>query len=62
MAAHEFGHALGIKHSESLSALMYPFYHGYIPVYTFRLPEDDIEGRRERIRHPVVKIKTFIML
>ena len=54
MAAHEFGHALGLRHSEIPEALMAPFYAGYIPDFT--LPYDDmlgiqaIYGRREEER------------
>ncbi|XP_055530959.1 matrix metalloproteinase-14 isoform X2 [Wyeomyia smithii] len=42
VAAHEFGHSLGLSHSDVRSALMAPFYRGYDPV--FRLDSDDIEG------------------
>lgn len=42
VAAHEFGHSLGLSHSDVRSALMAPFYRGYDPV--FQLDEDDIDG------------------
>lgn len=41
IAAHEFGHSLGLSHSDVRSALMAPFYRGYDPV--FRLDSDDIQ-------------------
>ena len=34
IAAHEFGHNLGLDHSSVGTALMYPYYRGYIPNYT----------------------------
>lgn len=42
MAAHEFGHSLGLSHSDVRSALMAPFYRGYDPA--FQLDQDDIQG------------------
>ncbi|XP_042311962.1 collagenase 3-like isoform X2 [Sceloporus undulatus] len=43
VAAHEFGHSLGLGHSNVLGALMYPTY-SYTNPETFRLPADDRRG------------------
>ncbi|XP_060091295.1 collagenase 3-like [Heteronotia binoei] len=43
VAAHEFGHSLGLQHSSNPRALMYPLYT-YSGSKDFLLPEDDVEG------------------
>ncbi|XP_059694597.1 matrilysin-like [Haemorhous mexicanus] len=43
VAAHEFGHSLGLAHSNVRGALMYPLY-SYQNPQTFRLPADDWRG------------------
>ncbi|KAM9846589.1 collagenase 3-like [Aulostomus maculatus] len=43
VAAHEFGHSLGLSHSDDPGALMYPLYI-YRNPDTFVLPRDDVNG------------------
>ncbi|XP_015670199.1 macrophage metalloelastase [Protobothrops mucrosquamatus] len=43
VAAHEFGHSLGLAHSNVPRALMFPTY-SYVNPNTFRLPDDDRQG------------------
>ena len=57
-AAHEFGHSLGLSHSDKSQALMAPFYRGYEP--KVRLDKDDINAitslygtKTEKVHFPV---------
>lgn len=43
VAAHEFGHSLGLFHSKEPNALMYPIYRKFDPS-VFPLHQDDING------------------
>ncbi|XP_052463773.1 collagenase 3-like [Carassius gibelio] len=43
VAAHEFGHSLGLDHSQDPGALMFPTYV-YRDIDTFALPKDDVNG------------------
>uniref|UniRef100_A0A8C0ILK1 Matrix metallopeptidase 13 n=1 Tax=Chelonoidis abingdonii TaxID=106734 RepID=A0A8C0ILK1_CHEAB len=43
VAAHEFGHSLGLEHSRDPGALMFPIYT-YTGNTGFLLPDDDVQG------------------
>lgn len=42
VAVHEFGHSLGLEHTNIYGAVMYPYYKGYVP--DIKLHSDDIAG------------------
>ncbi|XP_066588730.1 matrix metalloproteinase-2 isoform X2 [Prorops nasuta] len=54
VAAHEFGHSLGLAHSSVQGALMYPWYQGLSPNY--ELPEDDRHGIQQMYGSPEDKL------
>ncbi|XP_073414458.1 stromelysin-1-like isoform X2 [Dendrobates tinctorius] len=43
VAAHEFGHSLGLYHSKDPQSLMFPTYR-YVNTDNYRLPQDDVNG------------------
>lgn len=42
MAVHEFGHSLGLEHSNVQESIMYPWYKGYVE--DIKLTNDDTQG------------------
>ena len=56
VAVHEFGHSLGLSHSQNDKAIMYPFYRGYVP--DMKLHSDDINGVQQMYGKPDVHPQT----
>ncbi|KAF7988985.1 hypothetical protein HCN44_007295 [Aphidius gifuensis] len=54
VAAHEFGHSLGLTHSSVRGALMYPYYQGISQNY--ELPDDDRNGIQQMYGAPEDKL------
>ena len=54
-AAHEFGHSLGLSHSDDKKALMAPFYRGYTP--NLELNQDDIDAIQSLYGIPKATLK-----
>ncbi|XP_072467349.1 macrophage metalloelastase-like [Notamacropus eugenii] len=54
VAAHEFGHSLGLDHSRDSQALMYPNYRTVDP-RRFQLSQDDIRGIQSLYGGPMIR-------
>lgn len=59
VAAHEFGHSLGLAHSSVRGALMYPWYQGISQNY--ELPEDDKNGIQQMYGKLITTTTTSII-
>ncbi|CAH1777145.1 unnamed protein product [Owenia fusiformis] len=51
VAVHEFGHAIGLLHSQVRNAVMYAYYRGYQP--NLQLHTDDIQGIQSIYGRPI---------
>ncbi|XP_068729853.1 matrix metalloproteinase-24-like [Montipora capricornis] len=56
VAVHEFGHSLGLEHSNVRESIMYPWYKGYLP--NIQLTDDDIKGIQALYPKPTVQTFT----
>ena len=65
VAVHEFGHSLGLEHSNVRESIMYPWYKGYVA--NIKLTNDDTQGIQslypsELVRRSVGLVCLFLAL
>ena len=60
VAVHEFGHSMGLEHSNVRESIMYPWYKGYFP--NIELTRDDILGIQALYGEEKFKLRSFGMI